>query len=155
MRDQGTDRPQWISVDLHAVCRIGWIRLTFEGDASEPLFAPHATGHPRCGTTAREIRSSYPLEFVVEASTDHCSWTSVYRTAAGTGGVVNIQLVRPVEGRWVRMTSLRRSSSHPLGLSGFEVYRTAGERRPAGAVLGALPDRGGPRNPAAIRAVRP
>ncbi|KES08190.1 hypothetical protein BU52_03970 [Streptomyces toyocaensis] len=155
MRDQGTGRPQWVSVDLHAVRRISWIRLTFEGDASEPLFAPSAGDTPDSGAAAERIRWSHPLEFVVETSTDHCAWTSVYRTAAGTGGVVNIQPLRPVEGRWVRMTSLRRSSSHPLGLSGFEVYGAAGDSRPAGAVLGALLDRGGLRGPAVIRAVRP
>ncbi|GGW93369.1 hypothetical protein GCM10010297_13620 [Streptomyces malachitofuscus] len=155
MKEPRTDDPQWISVDLEAVCGIDWIRLTFEGDASDPLFTPPATGDPYSGTTAKQIRSSYPLEFVVEASTDHSEWKSVYRTIAGTGGVVNIQPVHPVRGRWVRMTSLRRSSSHPLGLSGFEVYGTAGDGRPAGAFLGALADRGGLPVPAAIRAVRP
>ena len=79
----------------------------------------------------------------------------VYRTTAGTGGVVNVQPARPVEGRWVRLTSLRRSSPHRIGLSGFEVYGTAGDGRPAVAVLGPLADGGPPSRPAVIRAVRP
>lgn len=145
MREQGTSDPQWVAVDLRAVCGIDWIRLAFECDAGDPLYTPPAGGNRFDGAAAGEIRSSYPLEFVVETSTDHAVWRSVYRTTAGTGGVVNIQPARPVRGRWVRMTSLRRSSSHPLGLSGFDVYGTPG----ALAGPGRLP------GPAVIRAVRP
>ncbi|MEV7790033.1 discoidin domain-containing protein [Streptomyces sp. NPDC088106] len=154
-REQGTSDPQWFSVDLRAVCGIDWVRLVFEGDAGEPLYTPPARGNPYGGTTVREIRSSYPLEFVVETSTDRAEWRRVYRTTAGTGGVVNVQPARPVEGRWVRLTSLRRSSPHRIGLSGFEVYGTAGDGRPAVAVLGPLADGGPPSRPAVIRAVRP
>ena len=143
MKEPPTGDPQSVAVDLRAVCGIDWIRLTFEGDASDPLFAPPAAGHPHGGTTARPVRSSYPLEFVVEVSPERAEWTSVYHTIAGTGGVVNIQPAHPVRGRWVRLTSLRRSSSHPLGLNGFEVYGSAGDGRPAGALLGALPGRVG------------
>ncbi|WP_151479933.1 discoidin domain-containing protein [Streptomyces albicerus] len=123
--------PQWISIDLQAACDVTWIRLTFEADASDPVFTPPTTGNPANGTTGKEIQSSYAVEYTVETSTDRASWTSVYRTTAGTGGVVNIQLPRPVTARWVRMTSRKRSSPNPLGLNGFEVYGTAKGHRPS------------------------
>ena len=55
----------------------------------------------------------------------------MYRTTAGTGGVVNIQLPRPVTARWVRMTSRKRSNPNPLGLNGFEVYGSPKGHRPS------------------------
>ncbi|WP_328885697.1 discoidin domain-containing protein [Streptomyces sp. NBC_00316] len=123
--------PQWISVDLQSVCEVSEVRLTFEADASDPVYTPPTTGNVHSGTTGKEIQSSYSLVFVVETSLDKESWTTVYRTTAGTGGVVNIQLPRPVPARWVRMTSQKRSSPLPLGLNGFEVYGTAEGGRPA------------------------
>ncbi|MEV0183198.1 discoidin domain-containing protein [Streptomyces sp. NPDC050625] len=122
--------PQWISVDLQAACEVTWIRLTFEADASDPVFIPRPSGNWADGTTGKEILSSYAVEFVVETSADHTSWTSVYRTTAGAGGAVEIQLPRPVTARWVRMTVGKRSSSNPLGLNGFEVHGTAKGHRP-------------------------
>ncbi|MET7486658.1 discoidin domain-containing protein [Streptomyces sp. NPDC005538] len=122
--------PQWISIDLQAACEVTSIRLTFEADASDPVFTPPTSGNPADGTTGKEIQSSYSVEFVVETSTDHSSWTSVYRTTSGTGGVVTVQPPHPVTARWVRMTSQRRSNPNPLGLNGFEVYGTAKGHRP-------------------------
>ncbi|MGW3407737.1 discoidin domain-containing protein [Streptomyces sp. NPDC000888] len=122
---------QWISIDLQATCDVTWIRLTFEADAADPVFTPPTTGNPANGTTGKEIQSSYAVEYVVETSTDRASWTSVYRTTAGTGGVVNIQLPRPVTARWVRMTSRRHSNPNPLGLNAFEVYGSPKGHRPS------------------------
>lgn len=122
--------PQWISVDLQADCQVDWIRLTFEADASDPVFTPPSSGNWSDGTTGKEILSSYATEFVVETSRDHHSWTSVYRTTAGTGGRVDIQLSEPVTARWVRMTARRRSNPNPLGVNGFEVYGTVKGHRP-------------------------
>jgi hypothetical protein len=122
--------PQWISVDLQAVCTITSVRVTFEAAAGDPVFIPAATGNWSDGTTGREILSSYATEFVVETSRDRASWTSVYRTTAGTGGVVDIAVDQPVAARWVRLTAQRRSTSNPLGLNGFEVYGIAPGHRP-------------------------
>ncbi|MEU6098306.1 discoidin domain-containing protein [Streptomyces sp. NPDC047079] len=122
--------PQWISVDLQADCQVSWIRLTFEADAGDPVFTPPGSGNWSNGTTGKEILSSYALDFVVETSRDKRSWTSVYRTTAGAGGVVDIHL-EPVTARWVRMTARKRSSANPLGLNGFEVYGTVEGHRPA------------------------
>ncbi|MGQ5650264.1 discoidin domain-containing protein [Streptomyces sp. EKR5.2] len=123
--------PQWISVDLQADCQVTWIRLTFEADASDPVFTPPSSGNWADGTTGKEILSSYAVDFVVETSRDHKSWTSVYRTTAGTGGVVEIQLPKPATARWVRMTARKRSNPNPLGLNGFEVYGIAKGHRPS------------------------
>lgn len=122
--------PQWISVDLQAVCQVTEICLTFEAEAGDPVFTPPSSGNWADGTTGKEILSSYAVEFIVETSTDHSSWASAYRTTAGTGGVVRIELPRPVTARWVRMTAHKRSSTNPLGLNGFEVYGSAKGRRP-------------------------
>lgn len=123
--------PQWISVDLQAECQVSAIRLTFEGDEHDPVFV-RPSGNWSDGTTGKEILSSYSVDFVVETSRDKRVWTSVYRTTAGTGGVVDISLDEPVAARWVRMTSRKRSNPNPLGLNGFEVYGVAkGHREPA------------------------
>lgn len=129
-RAEGGD-PQWIAVDLQAACEVTHIRLTFEADASDPVYTPPTSGNVHSGTTGKEIRSSYSLVFVVETSLDDKSWTTAYRTTAGTGGMVNVQFPRPVRARWVRMTSQKRSSPLPLGLNGFEVYGTTEGRRPS------------------------
>ncbi|MGW1618675.1 discoidin domain-containing protein [Streptomyces sp. NPDC002172] len=126
----GDGDPQWIAVDLQAACEVTRIRLTFEADAADPVFTPPATGNPADGTTGKEILSSYALDFLVETSLDEKSWTSVHRTTAGTGGVVDVQLPRPAPARWVRMTCRKRSSPLPLGLNGFEVYGTPQGHRP-------------------------
>ncbi|WP_210586114.1 discoidin domain-containing protein [Streptomyces sp. GESEQ-35] len=126
-----TGDPQWIAVDLQAACDVTWIRLTFEADASDPVFTPPTSGNPANGTTGKEILSSYAHDFLVETSLDEKSWTSVYRTIAGTGGVVNVQLPHPVSARWVRMTCRKRSSPLPLGLNGFEVYGNPRGHRPS------------------------
>ncbi|MFJ1870603.1 discoidin domain-containing protein [Streptomyces chartreusis] len=129
-RAEGGD-PQWIAVDLQETCEVAHIRLTFEADASDPVYTPPTSGNVHSGTTGKEIQSSYSLVFAVETSLDNKSWTTVYRTTAGTGGVVNVQLPRPTKAHWVRMTSQKRSSPLPLGLNGFEVYGTAKGQRPS------------------------
>ena len=123
--------PQWVAVDLQAVCQVTSIRLTFEGDADDPVFTPPTSGNPNTDTTGKEIRSSYAVDFVVETSRDDRSWTRVHRTTSGKGGVVTVELDAPVTARWVRMTATERSSSNPLGLNGFEVFGIAPGRRPA------------------------
>ncbi|SEC50484.1 Glycosyl hydrolases family 2, sugar binding domain [Streptomyces sp. 3213] len=127
----GAGDPQWISIDLQAPCEVTSVRLTFEGDANDPVFTPPTSGNPADGTTGKEIQSSYSVEYVVETSTDRTSWTAVHRTTAGTGGVVNIQPPHPVTARWIRLTSTRRSNPNPLGLNGFEVYGTVKDHRPS------------------------
>ncbi|WP_225850733.1 discoidin domain-containing protein [Streptomyces sp. HPF1205] len=126
----GDGDPQWISVDLQAVCQVSSVRLTFEAAAGDPVFTPAPSGNWSDGTTGQEILSSYATEFTVETSRDGTSWDVAYRTTSGTGGVVDIPLDRPVPARWVRLTAHKRSSGNPLGVNGFEVHGTAPGRRP-------------------------
>ncbi|GAB7101977.1 hypothetical protein JCM4814A_02910 [Streptomyces phaeofaciens JCM 4814] len=123
--------PQWIAIDLQAVCTVTSIRLTFESDLNDPVYTPPTSGNVHSGTTGDEIQSSYAVDFVVESTVDRSSWTTLYRTTAGTGGVVDVEPAHPVSARWVRMTSRRRSSQLPLGLNGFEVYGTTAGHRPS------------------------
>ncbi|ACU69978.1 coagulation factor 5/8 type domain protein [Catenulispora acidiphila DSM 44928] len=123
--------PQWISVDLQAVCQVTSVHLTFEAAAGDPVFVKPTSGNWADGTTGKELLSSYASAFVVEVSTDKKSWTSVYQTASGTGGAVVIDLAAPVSARWVRLTASKRSDANPLGLNGFQVYGSASGHRPA------------------------
>ena len=127
----GGGDPQWISVDLQAVCQVDSVHLTFEAKAGDPVFVKPTSGNPWEGTTGQENLSSYAVAFSVEVSTDKSTWTSVYQTTAGTGGAVVIDLDAPVPARWVRMTSTRRSDANPVGLNGFEVYGVAPGPRPS------------------------
>ncbi|NJP47952.1 discoidin domain-containing protein [Actinacidiphila epipremni] len=123
--------PQWVSVDLQAVCEVALVTLTFEAAAGDPVFVPSPTGNWSDGTTGQEILSSYATAFTVETSLDGRSWTSLYRTTSGTGGTVRITPPAPVRARFVRMTATKRSSANPLGLNGFEVHGTGPAHRPA------------------------
>ncbi|MGW7418730.1 discoidin domain-containing protein [Streptomyces sp. NPDC054813] len=122
--------PQWISVDLQAQCRVESLRLVFEATADDPPFTESPSGSPRDNTTGQEILSSCAVGFVVETSTDHRSWTTVYRTESGTGGITEIALAEPATARWVRMTVHKRSNSNPLGLNGLQVYGSCRTARP-------------------------
>ncbi|MFF9409499.1 hypothetical protein ACF1B0_28860 [Streptomyces anandii] len=114
-------RPRSFCLDLRAPCRVDWIRLGFGADGSVPVLAPPG-GEGDAVRPAAPV--SYATEFVVETSLDRSLWRSVYRTAAGTGGVVDIQPGGPVPARWVRMTARRLSGPHPLALDAFEVFGT-------------------------------
>ncbi|MFI1095319.1 discoidin domain-containing protein [Streptomyces sp. NPDC020917] len=126
----GAGDPQWISVDLQGPCAVDAVRLTFEATANDPVFVPSSGGNPRDSTTGQEVLSSCAVDFTVETSLDHTSWTTIHRTTSGTGGVVDIALDTPVPARWVRLTVRKRSNANPLGLNGFEVYGTASGHRP-------------------------
>ncbi|MBM9510399.1 discoidin domain-containing protein [Actinacidiphila acididurans] len=123
--------PQWIRVDLQGTCDVDLIRLTFEATVNDPVFTPSTDGDPWDNTTGQEILSSCAVDFTVDTSLDEQSWTPVYRTTAGTGGVVEIPLTQPAAARFVRLTVRKRSNANPLGLNGFEVYGTPRGHRPA------------------------
>ncbi|MGW3289720.1 glycosyl hydrolase 2 galactose-binding domain-containing protein, partial [Streptomyces sp. NPDC001002] len=122
--------PQWISVDLQALCEVDSVHLTFEATSDDPAFTESTSGSPRNDTTGQEILSSCAVDYVVETSRDNKAWTTVYSTTSGKGGVVEIALAKPVSARWVRMTVRKRSNTNPLGLNGFQVYGTCRTARP-------------------------
>ncbi|MGW0086371.1 discoidin domain-containing protein [Streptomyces sp. NPDC003393] len=122
--------PQWIKVDLQALCDVTSLRLVFEATSDDPPFQDSPAGSPRDNTTGQEILSSCAVAFVIETSRDGSSWTAVYRTTSGKGGEMDIALPKAVTARWVRMTVTERSNSNPLGLNGLQVYGTCRARRP-------------------------
>jgi glycosyl hydrolase family 2/Ig-like domain-containing protein/F5/8 type C domain-containing protein len=119
--------PQWMVVDLQALCQVSSVVLTFDAKPGDSAFNPDGS---RSNTTGFEIQSSYAASFALDVSTDGEVWTTVHTTTAGTGGVTTIPLARPVAARWVRLTSFSRSTTNPLGLNGFQVFGTATGSRP-------------------------
>ncbi|WP_346776004.1 protein kinase [Micromonospora sp. HNM0581] len=86
--------PQWLTVDLGGRWRISEVVLHWE--------------------------TAYAVVYRVEISVDGASWTPVYSTSAGTGGVVRIP-VAELPGRYVRMYGTRRSSDYGYSLYEIEV----------------------------------
>jgi len=84
--------PQWVSVDLQAVCEVALVRLTFEAAAGDPVFVPNPNGNWSDGTTGQEILSSYATAFTVETSLDGTSWSP--RTSGTYARYVRVTLTR-------------------------------------------------------------
>ncbi|MET9631119.1 sugar-binding domain-containing protein [Lentzea sp. NPDC006480] len=115
--------PQWVVVDLQGLCEVSSFVLVFEAKPGDPTFVPVPSYQPRDDTTGVEILSAAALAFHLEVSTDNRTWREVYR-----GAETRIQLEKPVRARYVRLTGTRRSNDNPLGLNGFQIYGTSGER---------------------------
>jgi glucose/arabinose dehydrogenase len=97
----GTD-PQWIYVDLGATAHVSRVRLQW--DAS-------------CATA-----------YEIDTSGDHATWTRIYSTTAGKGGVEDLTSLDGT-GRYVRMYGTKRcrsDSSHGYSLQEYGVYGTIG-----------------------------
>ncbi len=126
----GGPDPQWITVDLQAPCRVEAVVLVFEAKASDPAWVPAPGSNPYVSTTGWEIMSSCATAFQLDVSADGATWSTVYQTTSGTGGVMRIPLATPVSARWVRMTATRQSNDTPLQVNGFQVYGTSEHPRP-------------------------
>ncbi|HZC27616.1 MAG TPA: discoidin domain-containing protein, partial [Actinopolymorphaceae bacterium] len=123
--------PQWIAVDLQALCRVESIELTFEATLSDPTFVGAGGTNPRDNTTGFEVLSACAVEFFIDVSLDNKAWQTVYRTTSGAGAVMTIPLPAPVSARWIRLTATKRSNGNPLGLNGFAVFGTCDQPRPS------------------------
>lgn len=90
--------PQWIVVDLGANYNISGVRLMWE--------------------------TAYGSSFQIQVSTDDSTWTSIYSTTTGTGGV---QLLEGLSGtgRYVRMYGTARGTTYGYSLWDFNIYGTA------------------------------
>jgi hypothetical protein len=126
----GGPDPQWITVDLQAPCSVESVVLVFEATISDPEWVPAQGSNPYNNTTGWEIMSSCATAFQLDVSTDGTTWTTVYQTTSGTGGVMQIPLAEPVTARWVRMTATQQSNGSPLQVNGFQVYGTSEQPRP-------------------------
>ncbi|HZP54338.1 discoidin domain-containing protein, partial [Actinocrinis sp.] len=97
----GTD-PQWIYVDLGATAQVSRVRLQWDASCA----------------------SAYEID----TSADHATWTRIYSTAAGKGGVEDLTSVSGT-GRYVRMYGTKRcraDAAHGYSLQEFGVYGTLG-----------------------------
>jgi endo-1,3(4)-beta-glucanase len=87
---------QWIYVDLGAVYTINRVVLRWE--------------------------TAYGRSYKLQVSNDAATWSDVYSTTAGDGGVDDITLSSPASGRYVRMLGVRRATQWGYSLWEFEVY---------------------------------
>ncbi|MDQ2873435.1 MAG: discoidin domain-containing protein [Actinomycetota bacterium] len=88
--------PQWLEVDLGATHAITQVVLNWE--------------------------TAYAKAFQIQASNDGATWTTIYSTTTGTGGVQTI----PVSGsgRYVRMYGTQRATGYGYSLWEFQVSGT-------------------------------
>ncbi|GGN09898.1 hypothetical protein FHR83_003236 [Actinoplanes campanulatus] len=94
--------PQWLQVDLGASATITSIVLDWE--------------------------SAYARSFSVKASANAQSWTTLYSTAAGTGGKQTVNVNGTA--RYVRLETGARATQWGVSLNEFQVYGTGGGTTP-------------------------
>ena len=94
--------PSWIYVDLGAVAQVHRIRLQWD--------------------------KSCAVAYQLQTSTDHATWTTVFSTSAGKGGVEDRTGLTGA-GRYVRMNGTKRcraDATHGYSLQEFDVFGTLG-----------------------------
>ncbi len=90
--------PQWIQVDLGSTATIGSVKLNWE--------------------------AAYATAFQIQTSANASTWTTIYSTTTGTGGVQTINVSG--SGRYIRMNGTARATQWGYSLWEFEVYGTGG-----------------------------
>jgi hypothetical protein len=90
--------PQWIQVDLGATATINQVVLRWEG--------------------------AFARAFQLQTSTNGTSWTDIYTTTTGPGGVQTLAVTG--SGRYVRLLGTQRGSGYGYSLFEFQVYGTTG-----------------------------
>jgi hypothetical protein len=88
--------PQWIQVDLGASHPISRVVLNWE--------------------------AAYARAFQVQTSNDGATWSTVYSTTTGTGGVQDLTLTG--SGRYVRVNGTQRATAYGYSLWEFQAYGT-------------------------------
>jgi F5/8 type C domain/Fibronectin type III domain len=88
--------PQWLQVDLGASHAINRIVLRWE--------------------------AAYGRAFQLQTSPDGVTWTTIYSTTTGTGGVQDLAVSG--NGRYVRMNGTQRATGYGYSLFEFQVYGT-------------------------------
>jgi hypothetical protein len=86
--------PQWIQVDLGATAAVDQVVLNWE--------------------------AAYASSFQIQVSTNGTSWTDVYSTTTGTGGVQTLAVSGT--GRYVRVNATARGTAYGISLWEFQVY---------------------------------
>ena len=87
--------PQWLDVNLGSVQTIGTVQLVWE--------------------------NAYAKAFQIQVSNDNSTWTTVYSTTTGTGGVETIPL-SGVSGQYVRFYGTTRATAYGYSLWRFNVF---------------------------------
>ena len=87
---------EWIYVDLGSVYTIDRVVLRWE--------------------------AAYGRGYTIQVSSDASSWSDVYSTTTGNGGVDDLTLAAPVSGRYVRLLGTQRGTVYGYSLWEFEVY---------------------------------
>ncbi|WP_328296500.1 family 20 glycosylhydrolase [Streptomyces sp. NBC_00435] len=87
--------PQWLRVDLGSSQSIGRVKLSWE--------------------------AAYGKAYQVQISQDGSSWTTLYSTTTGNGGVDDLTGLAGV-GRYLRLNLTQRGTSYGYSLYGVEVY---------------------------------
>ena len=90
--------PQWLEVDLGSSQTICQVTLNWE--------------------------AAYATAFQIQTSPDGSTWTSIYSTTTGTGGVQTLNVSGT--GRYVRMYGTTRATQYGYSLWEFGVYTTTG-----------------------------
>ena len=67
--------------------------------------------------------AAYATAFQIQTSADGSTWTSIYSTTTGTGGVQNLTVSGT--GRYIRMYGTARATQYGYSLWEFQVYPTA------------------------------
>ncbi|GAA4201962.1 penicillin acylase family protein [Streptosporangium oxazolinicum] len=65
--------------------------------------------------------TAYGAAYSIQTSTDGSTWTTVYSTTTGNGGVDNVRFT-PTSARYVRMQGVTRGTSYGYSLYELEVY---------------------------------
>ena len=86
--------PQWLEVDLGSTATIDSVTLNWE--------------------------AAYGKAFEIQTSADGNSWTDIYSTTTGTGGVQNLTVSG--SGRYVRMYGTARGTGYGYSLWEFQVF---------------------------------
>ncbi len=79
-------------------------------------------------------QTAYGQSYKLQVSSDASSWSDVYSTTSGDGGVDDSTLAAPASGRYVRMLGVQRATAWGYSLYEFEVY--GGAAGPEVTVLG-------------------
>ncbi len=87
--------PQWIYVDLGQITRINNVQLNWE--------------------------NAYAKGYKIQVSNDASTWTDVYTTTTGNGGIDDIYF-EPTKARYVRMLATERGTVYWYSLYEFRVY---------------------------------
>ncbi len=90
--------PQWLQVDLGASQTICQVTLNWE--------------------------TAYGKAFQIQTSTDGTTWTSIFSTTTGTGGIQTLTVTGT--GRYIRMYGTARGTQYGYSLWEFGVYTTTG-----------------------------